>query len=222
MEFRVGELALRRHFQHDLLSRVWLGRVAADDEHGLWLWVDGGSAYRDLGTAGGQHLREIDFADWPHVAKAFDERPWRGRVLMFHPRVGDYSTWMFFDDDGALRRWYVNLELPGVRWRDPTAAGIDTVDYDLDVVVAPDLSWQWKDEDEFAMRLAHPDVYWVDDAAAVRAEGERLIARAEAGAFPFDGTMRDYRPDPSWTVVSVMPDGWQRPRAQDPTRDTAG
>ncbi len=211
--FEPSALVLRRHFQHHLLSRAWLGRVVADDVHGLWMWVANGSAYRELGTADGKHLREIDFASWLGVPKALDVRPWRGNVLMLHPREGHYSSWMFFHPPGKLLRWYVNLELPAVRWRDDTAAGVDTNDYDLDVIVHPDLTWEWKDEAEFAERLRHPDVYWVDDEAAVRAEGERLIKLAEAGRFPFDGTMRDFRADREWPVPTEMPAGWDRPRA---------
>ena len=79
--------------------------------------------------------------------------------------------------------------------------------------MAPDRTWQWKDEDEFAARLREPADYWVDDEAAVRAEGERLVKLAEAGEFPFDGTMTDYRPDPTWSVPVDMPAGWDRPRA---------
>ncbi len=215
MTFDVGAPVLRRHFQRDRLSRVWVGRVAADDDHGLWIWVAGGSAHRDLGHADGRHLRDVAFTEWHEAPKAFDPRPWGGDVLMLHPRVGDYSVWLFFAPDGALRSYYVNLEEPTTRWRaDDGLAGVDTVDYDLDVVVAPDLTWAWKDEDEFAERLAYPDVYWVDDEAAVRAEGERLIKLAEAGEFPFDGTGRDYRPDPSWSPPTEMPAGWDRPRAR--------
>lgn len=214
MRFEPGQVIVRRHYQHHLLSRVWLGHVAAEDDRATWMWVAPGSAYRDLGSADGRHLRQLDFAQWPRIPKAYDETPWRGQVLMLHPREGDYSAWLFFDDDGALRHWYVNLELPAVRWRDPHTglAGLDTVDYDLDVVVTPDRSWRWKDEEEFAMRLRHPDVYWVDDEAAVRAEGERLIKLAEAGEFPFDGSMVDFRPDPSWPVLTEMPAGWDRSR----------
>ena len=208
MRFEPGQLIVRRHFQHELLSRVWLGYVAADDDHGTWMWVGPGSAHRDLGSADGRHLRQIDFHEWPTIAKTFDETPWRGQVLMFHPRQGDYSAWLFFDDGMRFTHWYVNLELPAVRWQH----GLDTVDYDLDVVVYPDLTWQWKDEDEFVERLGYP-FYWVSDEAAVRAEGERLIKLAEAGEFPFDGTMTDFRPDPSWPVPTEMPTGWDGPKA---------
>ncbi len=108
---------------------------------------------------------------------------------MFHPRDGAYSVWLFFAPGGEFRSWYVNLEEPGTRWDDGVAAGIDTIDYDLDIVVAPDRSWHWKDEDEFAYHLAYPDAYWVDDPAAVWAEGKRVVTLIEAGAVP----VRRYR-----------------------------
>jgi hypothetical protein len=53
----------------------------------------------------------------------------------------------------------------------------------------------------------------VESEAAVRAEGERLIKIAEAGQFPFDGTMTDYQPDPSWPIPAEMPPWWESPRA---------
>jgi hypothetical protein len=215
MNLEPGRLVVRRQFQRDdLLSRVWVGRVAADDDSGLWVWVSTGSAFRDIGAADGRPFRDVPFAEWGRTPKAMRELTWRGDVLMFHPPDGAHSTWLFFSPDGAFRSWYVNLEEPSRRWADPTIAGIDTVDYDLDVVVAPDRAWQWKDSDEFAYHLAHPDVYWVDDEAAVRAEGERLVDLVTAGAFPFDGTHTDFRPDPSWTVPVAMPAGWDRPRVR--------
>jgi hypothetical protein len=206
-------MLVRRHFQGDLLSRVWVGHLAAEDACATWLWVPAGSAHRDLGHADGRHLRKVPFPEWPAAPKAYDERPWGSDVLMMHPRFGDYSVWFFRTPDGELTSWYVNLERPAVRWTDGSLSGLDTIDYDLDVVVLPDLSWAWKDEDEFAERLAHPDIYWVDDAAAVRAEGERIIKLAEAGQFPFDGTMLDFQPDPKWTIPTAMPPGWDRVRA---------
>jgi Protein of unknown function (DUF402) len=214
LTFDHGRLVLRRHFmREELLSRVWLGRVAADDRHGLWIWVATGSAFHDIGAADGRAFREIPFDEWGRTAKAMREVQWRGQVLMLHPPAEPFSVWFFFDPDGQFGSWYVNLERPGTRWDDGTLAGIDTVDYDLDLVVAPDRRWRWKDEEEFREHLAHPDVYWVDDEAAVRADGERVVKLIEAGAFPFDGTGCDFRPDPAWDVPAQMPAGWDRPRA---------
>ena len=80
--------------------------------------------------------------------------------------------------------------------------------------MVPDRSWEWKDEDELEERLAYPDHYWVRDAAPVRAEGQRMAQLVDAGAFPFDGTWCDFRPDPSWTLLEELPAGWERPRAR--------
>jgi protein associated with RNAse G/E len=107
----------------------------------------------------------------------------------------------------------VNLERPVARWDDGTLAGIDTLDYDLDIVVARDRSWRWKDEDEFAYHLAHPDVYWCEDDQAVWDSGWRVVKLIEAGEFPFDGSWCDFVPDPAWPVPTELPAGWDRPRA---------
>lgn len=40
----------------------------------------------------------------------------------------------------------------------------------------------------------------------------------EAGAFPFDGTWCDFRPDPAWAVPAELPAGWDRPRVYQETR----
>ncbi len=197
---------------HDL-ARVWVGHVAADDDRGLWLWFASGSAWRSVGAADGRAFRDVPFEDWNRVEHALHALSWTGDVLMLHPPGGAYSVWFFFRGD-RFTGWYVNLERPGARWtNDDGLAGIDTVDYDLDVVVAPDRSWRWKDEDEFVAHLALPDTYWCDDEAAVRASGAEVVALVEAGSFPFDGTGCDFRPDPRWTVPTELPAGWDRPRA---------
>jgi len=209
-----GRPVLRRHFMRDgILARVWAGHVAADDDHGLWLWVASGSTFRDIGAADGRAFREVPFGAWGRTDKALRELTWRGDMLMLHPRDGAYSLWFFFAPDGAFRTWYVNLEQPVTRWDDGDAAGVDTVDYDLDIVATPDRRWRWKDEDEFADHLAHPDVYWVDDAEAVRSEGKRVVTLIESGAFPFDGTGCDFRPSPQWPLPLSLPSGWDRRQA---------
>jgi hypothetical protein len=197
----------------DLLSRVWVGRVAADDDRGLWIWIAAGSPYVDIGAADGRRFREVPFGEWGRTDKALHSYIWTGDRLMFHPPGEAYSVWFRFGGRG-FDSWYVNLEEPTCRWDDGALAGIDTVDQDLDIVVAPDRTWRWKDEEEFAHHLAHPDVYWVDDPAPVRAEGERLTRLVEEGEFPFDGTATDFRPDPAWAVPAGMPRGWNRPRAR--------
>ena len=216
MQFEPGEIVLRRHYMRDdLLSRVWVGRVVADDEHGLWIWVAVGSPFLDIGAADGRSFRQIPFSRWLATPKALLPRTWLpGSALMLHPHGAAHSVWLGFTADGTFRDWYVNLEEPVTRWRDGRLSGVDTVDQDLDVVVGPDRGWRWKDADEFADHLTVPEAYWVDDPEAVWAEGKRVIEQVEAGGFPFDGTRTDFRPDPEWTTPAEVPPGWDRPRAR--------
>ena len=122
-----------------------------------------------------------------------------------------YSVWWFFTDV-AFTGWYVNLEDPYVRWVGPGCAGVDTSDRALDLVVEPDRTWQWKDDEEFVARTGHP-LYWTAaQAEQIRATGRDVISLIEAGTFPFDGTWCDFRPDSTWTVPG-LPAGHDRPRA---------
>ena len=101
---------------------------------------------------------------------------------------------------GAFRGWYVNLQEPVER----TEYGFATRDQFLDILVAPDRSWEWKDEDELEEavevgRLSR------EEANAVRAEGERLVADIEARRFPFDDSLLDWRPNPDWPLPPYAP-----------------
>ena len=41
-----------------------------------------------------------------------------------------------------------------------------------------------------------------------------MIALAEAGEFPFDGTWCDFTPPADWTTPAGLPPGWDRPPAR--------
>jgi predicted RNA-binding protein associated with RNAse of E/G family len=79
------------------------------------------------------------------------------------------------------------------------------MDMMLDVVVEPDLTWRWKDEDEFADLL---DRGLVDAATGdrVRREGEAVIGRVEDRAAPFSEPWPGWRPDPAWCRPELRAD----------------
>jgi len=204
MRSRPGELAVRRHFMrgHDM-SRAWCGRVAADDERGLWLWFATGSAFRDIGAVDGRPFREVPFDEWGRTERAMRELRWTGDVLMLHPPGAAYSVWFFFRGaDNGFDGWYVNLEARLARRPD----AIDIVDHHLDIVVSPDRAWRWKDEDDFASCTGVPGFWSAAEAAQIRAEGRRVAETIEAGRFPFDGTWCDFVPDPAWPRPQLPPD----------------
>jgi uncharacterized protein len=78
----------------------------------------------------------------------------------------------------------------------------------LDVIVEPDRSWRWKDEDEFAALVA-AGLIGAAEAARVRDEALRVTRGVEANAPPFNERWHDWRPDPTWPSPA-LPAGWDR------------
>ncbi|MEX0781046.1 MAG: DUF402 domain-containing protein, partial [Dehalococcoidia bacterium] len=113
-----------------------------------------------------------------------------------------WATWERHGEDRAFRGYYVNMEEPFRR----TAIGFDTNDHMLDILVAPDLSWKWKDEDVVADFLAR-GVYSAEFAAAIRAEGERVAAAIEGRGSPFCDAWDCWAPPPS-VQPPALPEGW--------------
>jgi uncharacterized protein DUF402 len=215
MTFEPGRLILHRDTHHHRIAFVHPARVVSDDDRGLLIWLARDSVVATEATLDGRGPRDMTFAEWSATERTLQLTTWRGAgVLRLFPPGADHSVWFFFTDDGTFKQWYINLEETAVRWDDGPVAGIDVVDQDLDIVAAPDRSWQWKDEDEFAERLALPSQYWVPDEAAVWAEGRRVTKMIEAGDFPFDGTWTNFHPDPGWPTPTELPEGWDRPVAR--------
>jgi hypothetical protein len=205
-------VVLHRNTRRGRLAFVRPTRVVSDDERGLLLWMARGTVSINEVALDGRGARGRPFAEWVTLQYRLQEDRWQGPgVLLYFPPDADHSVWFFRDDDGRFTGWYVNLEERARRWDDGAVAGVDVVDQDLDIVVAPDRSWQWKDEDEFAERLGLPEHYWVPDEAAVRSEGHRVIKLVEAAEFPFDGTWTDFLPDSAWSEPPALPAGWDRP-----------
>jgi predicted RNA-binding protein associated with RNAse of E/G family len=116
-------------------------------------------------------------------------------------RFGDaHSLDLFWDDaTGDFLGWYVNLQTPLQR----SPLGFDTTDQALDVVIDPDGSWRWKDEDDLAA-CVELGLFTTQEAAEIRAEGEQVIAVLPS-LIPTG--WEDWRPDPAWQLPA-LPAGW--------------
>ena len=216
MVWAYGDTVLIRYGRQGQPRFVRVGRVIADDDDGLALWIGPGTPQVESVLADGRGLREVPIADRVHLPRAHRLSPWRGPgIVHYAPVVGEWSLWWFFDASLRFAGWYGNLESPLVRWETGDLRGVDTADRALDVWIAPDGVGQWKDEDEFAALTGLPGRWSADQVPGIRATGQRLMDLAAEGAPPFDGRWTDYRPDPGWGMVS-LPDGWDQPHRATP------
>jgi hypothetical protein len=107
------------------------------------------------------------------------------------------------DGKRPFRGYYVNFEEPFRR----TAIGFDTNDHTLDIVVTPDLSWAWKDRDDFELRVRQ-GIYSEEFAGEVWAEAVRVIEAIEEHRSPFSDGWDQWRPDPKWDQP-MLPSNWE-------------
>ena len=130
--------------------------------------------------------------DW-----VFRDAEWDVDTLVLLREGAWHALWVSWLPSGEHWGWYVNLQLPFRR----TELGFETMDLVLDLIVDPDGSWRWKDEDELATWVAR-GVFEPELAERIRAEGESVLARA-----PWPTGWEKWRPDPAWELPE-LPDGW--------------
>ncbi|WP_433207897.1 DUF402 domain-containing protein [Nocardia sp. CA-107356] len=82
-----------------------------------------------------------------------------------------------WNERGEFLCWYVNFQLPFMR----TAEGVDTSDLHIDLVVEPDLTYHWKDEDEYALAIGLglvPEA-WQRQITTAREQAVAMIERRD-------------------------------------------
>lgn len=179
-----GDVIPIRHVQN---GKVWFAEAAIVVEDRPERLV----AFVPVGTE--MRWGRVDW-DTGVIDGPFHQRRHTTDVLRIIESGAQHMTSLFFTANMArFICWYVDLTEPLCR----AGGGIVTFDRSLDIVVGPEGRWSWKDEDHFA----HIQRFgWItaERAQELREEGERIIARIEASAAPFDGTWLDWRPDPAW------------------------
>jgi len=179
--------------------------VVGDDGDFVVLWFPKGTVWkrptakapRANESRGVRLARCLTLGEW-----VFEDAEWDVSTLVL-VRSGDWhALWVSWLEDGCQWGWYVNLQMPFRR----TPLGLETMDLALDVLIENDRTWSWKDEDELATFVA-AGVFDEELTGRLRAEGLRVVARAEAGEHPFDQEWARLRPDPSLPKPQ-LPDSW--------------
>ena len=124
-------------------------------------------------------------------------------VLTLTPENSWHSVWLFWDLEWQTKAWYINCQAPIER----TTRGILVQDYALDIAVKPDLSWSWKDEDEFEELIAR-GFFSDSHISSIRAEADRMVWVVEDQGPPFSGEWKDWRADADWQVPEI-PEDWR-------------
>lgn len=200
-----GDLLLLRYrgYRGELVGARPL-RVVEDAGPYVACWLAAGTEIMDPALPDGRAPRLGTVDEWFAGPLGTRRRPWTGvGILKLVPRQGAHTVWLFHEADGTFLGWYVNLEAPH-RW---TARGPDTTDLLLDVWVAPDRTWSWKDAGELDAAVALGAVSEAERDGAYREAERVLVALADPAALPFADRWTTWRPDPAWTPLA-LPEDW--------------
>jgi hypothetical protein len=207
--WRPGDTVVIRYLTRDGKPGMsWPASVVEDRPDVLALFIPEGVTYKLWGQVtppeGGAPVRGLVDGAWRRDTLR----------LMFPGRY--HSVWLSWDrtpGGRAFHGYYINMEEPYRR----SLVGVDTNDHALDVVVAPDLSWTWKDADELDRR-AETGTYYPEFVARVHEEGRRAVADLEARVYPYTGEWVDWTPDMTWGQPSLPADWDQAPPVVWPER----
>jgi predicted RNA-binding protein associated with RNAse of E/G family len=120
--------------------------------------------------------------------------------------AGKYYSTVFFwkHESNEFLCYYINFQLPFKR----NHCSVDTLDLDLDIVINPDFSFEWKDLDDYqkAIESGVISLEWANEIEKAKSE---VLARLEKREYPFDNSWLNWRPDPNWSTPE-LPHGWDK------------
>lgn len=200
----------------EIVNLRWMHEAHAESAHPVYVieHTDDVIATFEPGNAIGMHStrpkggprgRNLE-PGTPHTG--FTEGIWTGDgVLRVHRPGQEWSTWRWLTRARTWSAdWYLNLEEPWL----VTAAGFDTEDWILDVVVEGGTRWRYKDADEL-LWAEESGRFSPEEVARIRSAGEDAVAVVEARAWPFDADWDRWLPPEGLAVPELRP-GWDAPR----------
>lgn len=164
-------------------------------------WLAAGSEISYWALPDGSDPRRLPIAERFSAPLTTAVREWQGTgVLRVFLRDHNYQVLHFWDDH-RFRGWYFNFETPG-DWRGPI---IESRDWHLDLIVLPDFTATWKDEEE-AVGAVDGGHLLPAELAEARRTGEALLRRPEEWLEAV-GDWREFVPHERWNRLR-LPDDW--------------
>jgi len=110
---------------------------------------------------------------------------WRTNRLLFLLEPQKYYSTIYFwnGNSNEFLCYYINFQLPFQR----SHCGIDTLDLDLDLVINPDFSYEWKDIEDYRMAIEKGIIFpeWTREIETAKNE---ILDKLEKRHYPYDGS----------------------------------
>lgn len=116
-----------------------------------------------------------------------------------------YSPILFWNHEtNRFLCYYINFQLPFQR----RPSAINTLDLDLDLIINPDLSYEWKDVDDYEKGIETGVILpeWVDQVESAKIE---VLDTLKKRQYPFDGSWLGWTPEPN-SLPPELPESWDQ------------
>lgn len=193
-----------------VVREMWRNRLWSAVPH---IWAEPHVTYVPQGTVGAYASnRDLPYTDGMtrEERKLAAMRTGNYRVV---ERSTDLSALYFFrpgswarvnlgwSAGGVFLGWYVNFESPVEYW----SGGLQSKDLVLDLQIAPDGGWHWKDRDGFDTAVSQ-GVFAPDLLPRLESEAKNVLQMRDRRTGPFDPRWREWTPDPRWDTPMLPAD----------------
>jgi hypothetical protein len=119
-------------------------------------------------------------------------------LILLEPDKFFATLYIWEHATGDFQCFYINFQLPFTR----TPLGFETFDLELDMLIAPDYRWKWKDVTEYQEGTAS-GVLRLDWIQGIERDKPEVFARLEQRRYPLNGAWLDWQPDPGWVAPKL-------------------
>lgn len=123
-------------------------------------------------------------------------------LVLLYPQKYYSINLMWNHAENQFLCYYINYQLPFQR----TEKGFQTLDLEIDLVINPDYSWHWKDEEDYKEGIKHNIIRaeWVKEIESAQQE---IFEKLNQTQYPLDKYWLDWTPNPEWTLPR-LPVNW--------------
>jgi hypothetical protein len=203
-----GDTVAYRGIYNGRVSYVQSAVVIHDHAEEVALAIlPGAECFAPEGYINGRHGPSGKWDRWEAYIKGYwkmERYAWRTNrlLVLLQPEKYYASCYFWQDDKNQFLCYYINFQLPFCR----TRFGFDSFDLELDILIEPTYEWRWKDMDDYQKGIERGILLkeWIQEIDAAKPE---IFDKLEKRQYPFDGSWRDWQPDPTWSP-SKLPEGW--------------
>ncbi len=142
--------------------------------------------------------------DFKHEDWELENFSWHTTRALQILNLGDFFSTIYFWDhaSGEFLCYYINFQTPFKK----SGQIIDTLDLDLDLIIHPDFSFEWKDLDDYQKAIEAGLILpeWIDKIEIAK---EKVLDKLERREYPLDGSWINWTPDPNWANPR-LPTNW--------------